>query len=52
MRFGDAKRALKFPMPTMDGEAPKNLLRDRDDKYGPSFGRAAKGAGRCSTTWS
>ena len=30
---------------TMDGEAPKILLRDRDDKYGPSFGRVAKGAG-------
>jgi putative transposase len=30
---------------TMDGEAPKLLLRDRDDKYGPTFDRAAKGAG-------
>jgi len=30
---------------TMDGQAPKILLRDRDDKYGPSFDRAAKGAG-------
>jgi putative transposase len=30
---------------TMDGEAPKILLRDRDDKYGPSFGHVAKGAG-------
>jgi transposase InsO family protein len=30
---------------TMDGDAPTILLRDRDDKYGPSFGRVAKGAG-------
>jgi transposase InsO family protein len=30
---------------TMDGEAPKIVLRDRDDKYGPSFDRAARGAG-------
>ena len=29
---------------TMDGEAPEIFLRDRDDKYGPSFDRAAKGA--------
>jgi transposase InsO family protein len=29
----------------MDGEAPKILLRDRDDKYGPSFGRVAAGVG-------
>jgi len=30
---------------TMDGEAPKVLLRDRDDKYGPSFDRVAAGVG-------
>jgi putative transposase len=30
---------------TMDGDAPRILLRDRDDKYGPSFDRVAKGAG-------
>ena len=29
----------------MEDEAPKILLRDRDDKYGPSFDRAAEGAG-------
>ncbi len=28
----------------MDGDAPKVLLRDRDDKFGPSFDRVAKGA--------
>jgi hypothetical protein len=30
---------------TMDGEAPKILLRKRDDKYGASFDDVAKGAG-------
>ena len=30
---------------TMDGVAPKVLLRDRDDKYGPSFDRVATGVG-------
>jgi transposase InsO family protein len=30
---------------TMDGETPKILLRDRDDKYGPSFDRVAEGVG-------
>jgi putative transposase len=30
---------------TMDGDAPKILLRDRDDKYGTSFDLVAKGAG-------
>jgi transposase InsO family protein len=30
---------------TMDADAPKILLRDRDDKYGPSFDSVAKGAG-------
>jgi putative transposase len=30
---------------TMDGEAPRFLLRNRDDKFGPTFDRVAKGAG-------
>ena len=30
---------------TMDGETPKILLRDRDDKYGASFDRVAAGVG-------
>jgi putative transposase len=30
---------------TMDGEAPKILLRDRDDKFGASFNRVAEGVG-------
>ena len=30
---------------TMDGDAPAVLLRDRDDKFGPAFDRAAKGVG-------
>jgi len=30
---------------TMDGEAPAVLLRDRDDKFGPAFDRAAEGVG-------
>ena len=30
---------------TMDGEAPKILLRDRDDKFGASFDRVAAGMG-------
>jgi putative transposase len=30
---------------TMDGDAPRILLRDRDDKYGPSFDRVAAGVG-------
>ena len=29
----------------MDGDAPKILLRDRDDTYGLAFDRVAKGAG-------
>ena len=29
----------------MDGEAPKILLRDRDDKFGASFDRVAGGMG-------
>jgi putative transposase len=29
----------------MDGQAPKILLRDRDDKFGASFDRVAKGVG-------
>jgi putative transposase len=29
---------------TMDGDAPKFLIRDRDDKFGEAFDRAAKGA--------
>lgn len=29
---------------TMDGDAPKFLIRDRDDKFGGAFDRAAKGA--------
>src|SRR4051812_32549301 len=29
----------------MDGEAPAVLLRDRDDKFGPAFDRAAQGVG-------
>jgi transposase InsO family protein len=28
----------------MDGGAPKYLIRDRDDKFGETFDRAAKGA--------
>jgi hypothetical protein len=31
---------------TMDGDAPAVLLRDRDDKLGPAFDRAAQGVGR------
>ena len=30
---------------TIDGDAPAVLLRDRDDKFGPAFDRAAKGVG-------
>lgn len=30
---------------TMDEEAPAVLLRDRDDKFGPEFDRAAQGVG-------
>jgi hypothetical protein len=30
---------------TMGGEAPKILLRDRDDKFGASFDHVAKGVG-------
>jgi transposase InsO family protein len=30
---------------TMDGEAPAILLRDRDDKFGSAFDRAAQGVG-------
>ena len=30
---------------TMDGDAPAVLLRDRDDKFGPAFDRAAEGVG-------
>jgi transposase InsO family protein len=30
---------------TMDGAAPKILLRDRDDKFGASFDHVAKGVG-------
>jgi putative transposase len=30
---------------TMDGEAPKVLLRDRDDKFGSTFDHVAEGAG-------
>jgi transposase InsO family protein len=30
---------------TMDGDAPAVLLRDRDDKFGPEFDRAAQGVG-------
>jgi transposase InsO family protein len=30
---------------TMDGDAPAVLLRDRDDKFGPAFDRAARGVG-------
>jgi putative transposase len=30
---------------TMDGDAPQFLIRDRDDKYGPTFDRAAEGVG-------
>jgi putative transposase len=29
----------------MDGDVPAVLLRDRDDKFGPAFDRAARGAG-------
>jgi transposase InsO family protein len=29
----------------MDGDAPAILLRDRDDKFGPTFDRAAQGVG-------
>jgi hypothetical protein len=29
----------------MNGEAPKILLRDRDDKFGASFDRVAEGVG-------
>jgi putative transposase len=32
-------------MPTLDGEAPAILLRDRDDKSGSAFDRAAQGVG-------
>jgi transposase InsO family protein len=30
---------------TMDGDSPAVLLRDRDDKFGPEFDRAAQGVG-------
>jgi putative transposase len=30
---------------TMDGAAPRFLIRDRDDKYGPTLDRAAEGVG-------
>jgi hypothetical protein len=30
---------------TLDGDAPAVLLRDRDDKFGPAFDRAAHGVG-------
>ncbi len=30
---------------TMDGVAPKHLVRDRDDKFGSTFDRVAEGAG-------
>ena len=30
---------------TMDGDAPAILLRDRDNKFGPAFDRAAQGVG-------
>jgi putative transposase len=29
----------------LDGDAPAVLLRDRDDKFGPAFDRAAQGVG-------
>ena len=31
---------------TMDGDAPAVLLRDRDDKFGPAFDRAAQASAR------
>jgi len=34
---------------TLDGDAPAVLLRDRDDKFGPAFDRAAQGVGAKAT---
>jgi hypothetical protein len=33
----------------MDGTAPRFLIRDRDDKYGPTFDRAAEVLGLASS---
>ena len=38
-------RAQQLRNATMDGDAPAVLLRDRDDKFGPEFDRAAQGVG-------
>ena len=38
-------RAQQLRNVTMDGDAPAVLLRDRDDKFGPAFDRAAQGVG-------
>lgn len=40
-----ARPAQQLRNATMDGDAPAVLLRDRDDKFGPAFDRAAQGVG-------
>ena len=41
----DRDLAQQLRNATMDRDAPAVLLRDRDDKFGPAFDRAAQGVG-------